>query len=489
MKKFITTSILLAATLTAASAKKKYNVLFVISDDLTATALSCYENKACQTPNIDRLASQGTRYTRTYCQFPVCGPSRASLMTGYYPHATGVMGYTSGRKQIGPNRKTWAQYFKDNGYHTARVSKIYHMGVPGGIEKGTDGADDPASWTERFNSKGPEVFCPGKSELLQNNPTGEKPVKGGNTIEYNIAEGDDLVHSDGKTAAKAVELLRQYKNKPFFLAVGFVRPHVPFVAPAKYFEPYDFETTPLAKKHENDWDDIPKAGINYVTSRNAKISTQQERKAVASYYASVSFMDAQFGKIMNALKEEGLEDNTIVIFTSDHGFFLGEHDFWMKVGLMEESSRVPMIIKVPGQKPGVCHSFTELIDLYPTITELCGLKIPKNIQGKSISKTITDPSHSVRDAAFCVNKKSFLLRTDKYAYIQHGEDASLGIQLYDMEKDPNQFTNLAKKPDHKSTVAEFQQKLKTKLQQIRKNDLNIDYTEKPKKRKKKNKKQ
>ncbi|BDS07936.1 iduronate-2-sulfatase [Oceaniferula spumae] len=452
------------------SAAQKYNVLFVIADDLTATALSCYENKACKTPNIDQLASQGVRYTRTYCQFPVCGPSRASFMSGYYPHATRVFGYTSGRKQIG-DRATWAQHFKNNGYYTARVSKIFHMGVPGDIVKGSHGTDDPASWTERFNSQGPEWKAKGDGELLEKNPDGKKPVKAGNTLELVKADGDDLVHSDGKTAAKACKLIKQHRDKPFFLAVGFVRPHVPFVAPRSYFEPYPHDKIVMPEKVAGDWDDIPEAGINYKTSKNLNLNSEQEKKAVAAYYASVSYMDAQVGKVLKTLKDEGLEDKTIVIFTSDHGFFLGEHDFWMKVGLMDESSRVPMIIKVPGKKAAVCDNFTELIDLYPTISELCGLEVPERLQGKSLVKTFDDPTVSVRDMAFCVNGNSFLLRTKKWAYIQHAEDASKGVQLFDMQKDPKQFTNLANKVEYQSIVKDFQVKLKNKLKEVRDNDL------------------
>ena len=342
--------------------------------------------------NIDSIAKNGIRYTKAFCQFPVCGPSRASLMNGYYPHATRVLGYQSGRSAIGDERATWPQHFKNAGYYTARVSKIYHMGVPGDIEKGSNGKDDKASWTERFNSKGPEVFAPGDAELLQNNPDGSKPVRGGNTLELLKADGDDLVHSDGKTAQKACELIRKHKDEPFFLAVGFVRPHVPFVAPREYFKPYPHEKINMPEKVKGDWDDIPKAGINYRTSKGMNLSLKHEKKAVAAYYASVSLMDTQVGKVLKTLKDEGLEKNTIVIFTSDHGFHLGEHEFWMKVGLMDESSRVPLIIKVPDKKPGVCDSFVELIDLYPTASELCGLEIPERIQGKSLVKTLDDPS-------------------------------------------------------------------------------------------------
>ncbi|MDA7862746.1 sulfatase-like hydrolase/transferase, partial [Akkermansiaceae bacterium] len=188
------------------------NVLFIISDDLTATALSCYGNQVCKTPNIDRLASQGTRFTKAYCQGTYCGPSRASFMSGYYPHAIKMLGYGSPRPAIG-DRATWAQHFKNSGYHTARVSKIFHMGVPGGIEKGTDGADDPASWTERFNSQGPEWRAPGDGETLESNPDGKKPGPvGGNTFVVVEADGDDLAHSDGRTAVKAAELIQQKRE-------------------------------------------------------------------------------------------------------------------------------------------------------------------------------------------------------------------------------------------------------------------------------------
>ncbi len=451
---------------------EKLNVLFIISDDLTATAVSSYENQACHTPNIDRLASEGIRYTRAYCQYPVCGPSRASFMFGYYPNATGTYGYVSGRENVG-DRKSWSQLFKENGWFTARVSKIYHMGVPIDIETGSDGTDDEASWTERYNSQGPEWKAEGEAELVQNNPYGLKPRQGGNVMTIVKADGDDLAHSDGKTAQKATELIRQHKNEPFFLAVGFVRPHVPFVAPKAYFEPYPYQQVVLPPKVENDWDDIPPRGINYVTSVNGQMSEEQEKKAVAAYYASVSYMDAQVGKVLNTLKEEGLENKTIVIFTSDHGFHLGEHRFWMKVSLHEESVRVPLIIKVPGKKPAVCHSFAELLDLYPTVAELAGLHYSRHLQGKSLVKTLDDPEHHVRDAAFSVTQggKSFLLRTSKWAYIQYDEDAGSGIELFDMEYDPKQFNNVAKNPQYRQIVAEFQDRLKSKLAEIRVNDL------------------
>ena len=462
-------------------AKEKLNVLFIISDDLTATALSCYGNRVCHTPHIDALAARGTRFTRAYCQGTYCGPSRASFMSGYYPHATGVLGYKSPRPEIGP-RATWSQHFKNHGYYAARVSKIFHMGVPGGIEYGGrsaertqyNGADDAASWTERFNSPGPEWKAAGDGETLEGNPDGTKPVVGGNTFVVVEADGDDVVHSDGKTAAKAVELIEKHRDEPFWLGVGFVRPHVPFVAPRNYYQPFlPYDTMELPEKIQGDWDDIPKAGINYKTSLNMKMDIRRQKKALGGYYASVAFMDAQVGKVIKALEQAGLQDKTIVIFTSDHGYHLGEHDFWAKVSLHEESAAVPLIICVPGKQPAVCHSLTELVDLFPTLSTLCGLNVPQRLQGKDISPMLDDAAYKVRDAAFCVapNRRGFLLRENNWAYIQYEEDASGGSELFDMDHDPLQYTNLAESSEYASVVMEFKAKVAAKLREVRDNDL------------------
>ena len=462
------------------------NVLFLISDDLTYTALSCYGNEVCRTPNIDKLAAEGTRFTEAYCQGTYCGPSRASFMSGYYPHATGVLGYKSPRPQIG-ERSTWSQHFRNHGYHAARVSKIFHMGVPGGIESGGDGADDPLSWDEKYNSKGPEWRAPGDGETLQKNPDGQRPVVGGNTFVVVEADGDDLVHSDGKTAAKAVELIGKYATmeKPFWLGVGFVRPHVPFVAPRKYYDAFKpYSKMVLPEKFPGDWDDIPKAGINYCTSENMQMDLRKQKKAVGGYYAAVAYLDAQVGKVMDALEKSGMRRRTIVIFTSDHGFHLGEHDFWAKVSLRDESAKVPLIISVPGKKPAVCHSFVELLDLYPTLSSLCGLPVQSRLQGKDLSETFDDPNHRVRQEAFSVApmRTGFLLRNREWAFIQYGEKlpnrliggfehGRNGIELFDMTKDPRQFHNLADSEAHRDTVETFRRKLKEKLASVRTNDL------------------
>ncbi len=463
------------------AAQSSYNVLFIISDDLTYTALSCYGSSVCKTPNIDRLAARGVRFTHAFCQAPYCGPSRASFLSGYYPHATEVFGYKSPRPQIG-DRATWPQHFKNHGYNTARISKIYHMGVPGGVELGKaevgsdyyNGADDPRSWTQRFNTPGPEWKAKGDGETLEGNPDGTRPVVGGNTFVVVEADGDDDVHADGKAARKAVELIELHKDEPFWLGVGFVRPHVPFVAPRSYYPPYKpYAKMVLPEKVEGDWDDIPAAGINYKTSVNMQMDVRRQKKAVGGYYASVAYMDAQVGKVLEALENTDLAEKTIIIFTSDHGYHLGEHDFWAKVSLRDESAGVPLIICVPGKAPAVCHSLVELIDLYPTLTSLCGLEIPAHVQGQDISMMLDAPTHEVRDAAFCVSpmSKGFLLREHKFVYIQYGEEASDGIELFDMENDPQQYTNLAESPAHQDIIASFKAKLSAKLQEVRDNDL------------------
>ena len=479
----------------AQEADSQYNVLFIISDDLTSTALSCYGNPRCQTPNIDALAARGTRFTRAYCQGTYCGPSRASFMSGYYPHATGVLGYDSPRPKIG-DRATWPQHFKNNGYYTARVSKLFHMGVPGGIEVGfgiedhlgSDGSDDPDSWTERFNCPGPEWKAPGDIELLEGNPDGKKAPKGGNNFIVVEADGGDEVHSDGIAANKAVELIEVHKNEPFWLGVGFVRPHVPFVAPRSYFPPFlPYSKIELPEKVAGDRDDTPRAGINYKTSENMKMDIRRQKKAVGGYLASVAFMDAQVGKVMDALDRAGLREKTIVIFTSDHGYHLGEHDFWAKVSLREESASVPLIICVPNQTPGVCNSLVELLDLYPTIADLCGLEVPQRLQGKNIKSMLSNPEATVRESAFSVApmRKGFLLREDRWAYIQYGEDAANGIELYDMQLDPKQYNNLAGDPAHARLINGFQAKVKLKMSQVRNNDLpSLDKQKKQKKQSK-----
>ncbi|MCS5490218.1 sulfatase [Algoriphagus limi] len=459
--------------------KNRPNILLIVADDLNQTALGAYGNRLVSTPNIDRLASEGMLFQNTYPQYPVCGPSRASFLFGYYPSATETYGYTSGRENVGADRKSLPEFFKENGYYTARISKIFHMGVPIDIETGSDGQDDAASWIERFNSPGPEWQSEGLAELVQNNPDGKIERKGGNVMTIVQAEGGDLSQSDGKTAQKAIELIQQQnRDKPFFLAVGLVRPHVPFVAPKEYFDSYPWQSIVPPPVIEGDWEDIPNKGINYVTTQNAEMNYIHKQKAIAGYYASVSFMDAQVGKILDALKQAGLSENTIIIFTSDHGFHLGEHEFWMKVSLKEESVRVPFIIKAPGYSPGKSESFVELVDLYPTLLDLTNSQIPKRLQGISLKPLLKNPQQEVRPFAFSVTQggSTYLIRTKRWAYIQYGKNAEEGMELFDMEQDPGQYQNLAYDDYFQSQVEEMKALLNQKIKEVQTNDLGKTYT-------------
>ncbi|VTS02677.1 sulfatase [Tuwongella immobilis] len=453
---------------------KRPNIILIMSDDLTRTSLGCYGNAVCRTPNIDRLASQGIRFTNAYCQATYCGPSRASMLSGYYPDATKIFGYTSPRPVI-QDRETWPEFFKNRGYSTHRFGKIYHMGVPGEIESGVDGADDPKSWTTRTNIAGPEWKAAGVGETLEGNPEGKKPIQGGNTFVYVKSSASDLEHADGKTAQKAIEWIQKKPDHPFFLAVGFVRPHVPFVAPSAYFESLPrWGQLELPKKIPQDWNDIPKAGINYKTSQNMRMSIDQQKKAIWAYYASVQYIDSLVGKMMNAVESAGIAENTIIIFTSDHGFHLGEHDFWAKVSLHEESATVPLIIRIPKHTSRVATQFVGLIDLFPTTCDLCGFEIPSRIQGRSLKTVLSNPDGSVRESIFSVSpmQSGYLLRNNRWAYLQYGEQGEKGVELYDMQSDPHQITNLAMKPEWRSTINERKTVLQKTLAEIRNSDLN-----------------
>jgi len=463
---------MLSVSFSAAARAERPNVVFIISDDLGAQSLGCYGNRQCRTPNIDALAERGVRFTRAYTQYPVCGPSRAALMSGMYAQVIGVTSNgASGRftENLG-TRPSMSQHFINHGYYAARVSKIYHMRVPGDITAGVDGPDHAASWTERFNCQAPEQWTKGEHEHLTNERLRPDPKR---QIHYRLGyggafyvvrgEGDGAEQADHKAAAKAVEILEQRAKdkKPFFLAVGLVRPHVPLVAPASYFDPYPAKKMALPPHQENDWSDIPKAGISKNSQRSGLTSKLKKQKVLEAYYASVTYMDAQVGKIVKALDQLGLRKNTIVVFTADHGYHLGEHEFWQKMSLHEESTRIPLIVHAPGKKAAESASLCQQIDIYPTLAELCGLPVPKHVQGKSLARGLDDPKHVVHESVYCLRgRNDHLLRTERWALIRYGKG---GVELYDMQADPQQFTNLAQDPEHKETLDRLQRQLDKKL--------------------------
>ncbi len=427
------------------------NVLFLISDDLKASALGCYGNEICQTPHLDALAAHGTVFERTYCQGTSCGPSRRSFM---YSRYTGNKGVTLGKHLI------------DEGFYSARVGKIFHMRVPGDIIAGTDGQDVENTWVERFNAQGDEAHTEGLYRLLNQNISTRAPENRQSTkMPYRmfasvVSDGDGSEQPDFKAAVKTVELLRQRaaSEDRFFLATGFVRPHYPSVAPKKYFDMYPLESIPAPYVPEGDLDDIPKLGIAKMTDESSGIGKYPDniRQMWADYYATVTFMDEQVGRVLAELDASGLRDSTVVIFTSDHGYHLGEHHMWQKSNFHEEAARVPLIISAPGFEPGRSLSMTELVDIYPTICELLGIGIPEEVQGTSLVPILKDPEAEVKKASLTLDGSGRGVRAPDWAYMRYKDGTE---ELYDMNNDPGQFTNVVNREEVRGKKVEMSELL------------------------------
>lgn len=421
--------------------RKIQNVLFLISDDLKASVLGCYGDPVCRTPHLDKLAKSSMVFERAYCQGTVCGPSRTSFMHSRYRGGGGV---------------NMGQHFKENGWYSARVGKIYHMKVPGDIIAGTNGRDIASSWTERFNSPGREAHTPGDYACLNLNIfTKEEKDRQSTAMPHRMFvsvsyEGDGSDQPDHKTATKTIELLQKHGKKPFFLAAGFVRPHYPMVQPRRYFDLYPWEKMKPPRVPENDLADMPPKAITKSRSALNGIGRypDNQKRMWAAYYASVTFMDDQVGRILAELDRLGLRDNTAVVFTSDHGYHLGEHTFWQKNNLHEEVVRVPLLISVPGMKPGRTKAMAELVDLFPTLSALAGLPEISSLQGKSLVPVLKNPVSRVKDSALSFVNNGVSMRTTDWTFTRYSDG---GVELYDMRADPEQFHNLAKSPKHRAT--------------------------------------
>ena len=449
MKKLLFTFICLLTTITAQEKNKIKNVLFIISDDLKASTLGAYGDKVCKTPNIDKLAAEGMVFTRTYCQGTVCGPSRLSFMHSRY----------RGRAE-----SNIGNHFIKNGYYSARVGKIYHMRVPGDIIAGTHGGDIKNTWTERFNCTGQEAHTPGDyaclnlnifTNKLEGRQSTQMPHRMYVTVSY---EGDGSDQPDHKAATKTIELIQKNKDKPFFIATGFVRPHYPMVAPKKYFDMYPLEDIKIPQVPKNDLNDIPKI----VHPKENPINKMDDniKRMWAGYYATITFMDEQVGRIIKELERLGLRDSTAIVFTSDHGYHLGEHGYWQKNDLHEEVTRVPLIISAPGFKPGRSESITELMDIFPTLTSLTGLNTPESVQGKSLLPILKSSSAVVKDSALSFTPKGVGMRTKDWAYMKYKDGSE---ELYNMVKDPSQFTNLVNNPEYKVVLDKHRQAFSERL--------------------------
>lgn len=453
------------ATCGPAGAAERPNVLFLISDDMN-NSQGCYGHPLVKTPNIDRLAAQGVRFDLAYCQFPLCGPSRNSMLTGLYPNSTGIHANAQIFRQTIPSHHSLPQAFRLQGYFAARIGKLYHYNVPRSV--GTNGHDDPGSWELELNPAG----C----DRLEEEPHifSLTPGQFGGTLSWYASPKSDQYHTDGLMAADAEWVLQRcarQKDRPFFLAVGFFRPHTPYVSPKPYFDRYPEKEMPVVQGVKEDQADLPAPALGSYKKEQDKLTDDLRRQAVQAYYASTTFINAQVGRVLDALERLGLAQNTIVVFTSDHGYHLGEHGLWQKMSIFEESARVPLIIAAPGvgKKGSVAKAPVGLIDLYPTLAELCGVKAPENLQGQSLVPMLKDPSFGGRGWALSQVTRGgrkpetrffgYSLRTPKWRYTEWAEGEQ-GRELYDHEADPREQTNLADDPAHAQIVAQLSKQLR-----------------------------
>jgi iduronate 2-sulfatase len=437
------------------SAKK--NVLFIAVDDLNTT-LACYGHPLVKTPNIDKLAKRGTLFTRAYCQYPLCNPSRASFMTGKRPDGTKVYENSTNFRKNLPDAVTLAQLFRMAGYYVARIGKIFHYGVP--LQIGTNGMDDPASWDKVVNPKG--VDRDEEKQIINLTP---KIQNIGGALTWHISNGRDAEQTDGKIAAEAIKLLEQNKNRPFFLAVGFFQPHVPCIAPKTYFDSYPLDGIELPRQPAKGREGFPPVAFT-VNPPNYGLSALDQKRMIRAYYAAVTFMDAQVGLVLDALERLGLADDTIVVLFGDHGWLLGEHGLWQKMCLFEESARVPLIVAAPGSRGAgqKCGRPAELIDLYPTLADWCALKAPLGLDGMSLRPLLDDPRRPGKKAAYTQvtrpgSKKGttimgYSVRTERWRYTEWDGGAK-GSELYDHDADPTEHRNLADDPQHAKLVQEM----------------------------------
>lgn len=473
----VVAAVCLSGSAAPAADATRPNVLFLISDDLN-NLLGCYGDPQAKTPHIDRLAARGVRFDRAYCSFPLCGPSRNSLLTGLYPNSTGILANAQIFRQTIPSQVSLPQAFRQAGYFAARIGKLYHYNVPASV--GTNGHDDPGSWELELNPAGvdrleeePQIFS-------------LTPGNFGGTLSWYASPKSDEHHTDGLMAMDAewvLERCAQRKDRPFFLAVGYFRPHTPYVSPGSYFDLYPEQEMPVVQGVQADQADIPPAGLASYKQEQDKLTDDLRRQCRQAYYASISFMDAQVGRVVAALDRLGLADNTIIVFTSDHGYHMGEHGLWQKQSLFEESARVPLLIVAPGKatKGGVVKSPVGQVDLFPTLAELCGVPAPSNLQGQSLAPMLQDQSVAGRGWAITQvvrgggfkrmgaspavgddGKRSFgySLRTPRWRYTEWDEGRQ-GSELYDHDADPREITNLASVPDHAQTVEQLSQQLRT----------------------------
>jgi uncharacterized sulfatase len=463
---------------------QRLNVLHIVSDDL-CSRLHCFGDPLVKSPNLDRLAARGVKFDSAYCQYPLCNPSRASFMTGLRPDTTKVYENRTQFRQNVPDAVSMPQSFKKAGYAVARVGKLYHYGVPTQI--GTSGLDDPASWEKVVNPRGRDVDDIGMVEVLQlgadgraTTATGKQLQDTGGTLSWLAADGSDREQTDGKGATAAIEWLEELAQagKPFYLAVGYYRPHTPYIAPKSYFAMYPRSGLELPVVPPNLNQLFPAAAL--ATQRKAELAMSDDlrRQAIQAYYASTTFMDAQVGRLLDALDRLRLANTTIVVFHSDHGYHLGEKNLWQKMSIFEQSARVPLIIAVPGNAANgqSCQRPVELVSLHKTLTDLCGVAADSKTEGHSLRPLVQDPKAEWGHAAYSqvsrgANVGTFAepgaakkkagrpimgrsVRTQRWRYTEWDQGRA-GVELYDHDRDPHEMENLAGSPNHAQIVAEL----------------------------------
>ncbi len=418
-------------------AAERPSVLLIAVDDLRDT-LGCYGNPVVKTPHIDRLAARGVLFKRAYVQYPVCNPSRSSFLTGLRPDQTGVTDNKTLLRDRLPDVVTLPQLLKNDGWHAAAFGKIFHLGGGRNAEQKARWMDLPASW---HTAQAFEPTDTGRQKRAGRNLTGDAL----SWCHWGMMEGNDDDQPDGQIASAVIAKMESLGDQPWIIGAGFMKPHDPFLAPARYFDLYPEASLTL---HRDPTDQTPApplaVGFGPFGAAFRQFTDVERLEFLRAYYACTSFMDAQVGRMLNALDRLQLTDRTIVIFLGDHGYHLGERDWWNKNTLFDRSCRAPLIIAAPGYKPGIAHGLVEFVDLYPTVADLCGIEAPAGLAGVSLRPLLEDPSRRGRPAAFTIvtrgpDRRGDSIRTDRWRYTEWSDGAR---ELYDHQSDPQETRNL-----------------------------------------------
>lgn len=419
------------------------NVLFIVVDDLTTT-LGCYDHPIVKTPNIDKLAASGIQFNGAYCNFAVCGPSRGSFLTGLTPESIGILDNRTPLQNVLGDKVTMPHLFKQNGFHTMGLGKIFH-----GHDRGHG---DAKAWDEYYVFETTEL---GKQGEQRNMTDGVLPW-----CHWQAAEGEDEDQQDGQVTQKAVELIKTKRDKPFFLAVGLHKPHDPFIAPKKYFDMYPLEECTPPELPEG-WEPAYGHSLPGETKTFNKFTDNDKREFLRSYYACSSFMDAQVGKLLKALKESGQMENTLIVLFGDHGYHLGEHNWWNKVTVFEKGTNAPFIVAGNSVvKKGVkSNSMFEFIDIYPTLAEVMQLKnTPNHLEGLSFASLLSNPNQEFRTEVRATTMRGKMagkmVKNKDWRYIEW-DNGEKGRELYDQKNDPIEYFNLADNPEYITVIEEM----------------------------------